>query len=740
MTDPRVPRATASSLPAQNGKQAGGDPKIALREFVIEFIKALTTTSIYAEDHPLVRGMVQRPTELFRALELKQGEISFLSDQGDASGADLTVEGYGDGEHSLSQVMRSSMSEHFLAKLKTYFDRNRILNLSIKAGIPDEEFARFVGVMVTRTPDEGNAAWADAEAQFDFSAALARREVVHVSVLLWDDILGYERRLPWRVKVAFGRLRKDLRNLPLFQKATGLELRVAKRQIVQDIIRPLMRPDFLKDLLVHSDLVTSENIDLQSIDLEGEIATCVTDPLVTPLVFEAMGDLDRVKARKHTSDPREREGAEHVEGRLLAVLKRLAARLLGNSDAESYPTLKQLFEHGVLRVAELPPELKQRVLQEAWTAKFLEQPQVHVQRFEAASTPDAVRGFFDSFCLVLPELLAKERYDEFNAVLAVVRKRADDAVFAGVLREKRDDLFSEELLARLDRAVRAARKPTRIELLKVLAFCPNDAVPFLVAILKDCGDAGVRRDACDRAVQLGPRAAVSLKKALQEHAYEWFVARNLLIVLGEIGDVSAAPDVQRFLTHPNAKVREEALVATMRIRKQASEPFLLERLGDTTRSVRKRALHALASVGSRHPRFLGDLETMIASEKGEDDDLQFAAVSVLGLLGNIKLPSGRSAVDTLISLLPGGISFLSLSVFGWRRAALSIEVQAEACRVLGEIGDREAVRALFKAGKAPEAKVAAAARDAIVRIEQRLREGAAQARTASTVDRDPRAS
>lgn len=734
------PRPSSAAQSAQEGRQ-GPDPKTAaLRDFAVEFIKILTTTSIYAEDHPLVRQMVGRPTELFHGLDLQQGELSFLSDQAGAAGNDITIEGYTDESLSLAHAMRSSMSEHFLAKLKTYFDRNRILSLAIKADIPDEEFARFVSVMVTRNP-EGASNWVEGEAQFDFTAALIRRGVVHVSVLLWDDILGYERRLPWRVKVAFGRLRKDLRNLPLFQKATGLELRAAKRQIVQDIIRPLMRPDFLKDLMVHSDLVVGASVDLAAIDLESEIAGCVTDTLLGPIVWEAVADLDRVKGRKHDADAKEREAAEHVEARLLTVLKTMAARLIGNADQEAYPTLRQLFDRGVLKVADLPPELKQRVLQEAWTSKFLEQPQVHLQRFATATTAEAVRGFVDSFCLVLPELLARDKIDEVAAVAGVLRKRADEEAFRGVLREKREELFSKELLTRLDKAVRSARKPMRIELLKLLDFYREEPIPFLVAILKDCADASVRRDVCDRAVQLGRRGVPALKKALQENAYEWFVARNLLIVLGEVGDASSAPDVQRFLTHPNAKVREEALVATMRIRKQAAEPYLLERLSDSTRSVRKRALHALASIGSRHPRFLGDLEAWVTGGQKDDegDELQLAAVSVLGLLGNIKLAGGRQAVDALIALLPGGVGFLSLSVFGWHKGTGSPPVQAEACRVLGEIGDREALRALLKATRCPEAKVSAAARDAMTRIEQRQRTDAGSGlhSTTNPVDRDP---
>jgi|GEM_PF-815618 len=739
MADSAPPRPSSSTVPAQDQRQ-GLDPKIAaLRDFSIEFIKTLTTTAIYAEDHPLVRAMVGRPTELFRTLDLQQGELSFLSDQAGAAGNDLTIEGYTDDPVSLAHVMRSSMSEHFLSKLKTYFDRNRILSLSIKADIPDEEFARFVAVMVTRNP-EGAAGWSEGETQFDFTAALVRRGVVHVSVLLWDDILGYERRLPWRVKVAFGRLRKDLRNLPLFQKATGLELRAAKRQIVQDIIRPLMRPDFLKDLIVHSDLVVGASVDLASIDLEGEIASCITDSLIGPIVWEAVADLDRVKSRRHEMDAKEHEGADHVEARLLTVLKKLAERLLGHADQEAYPTLRQLFDRGVLKITDLPAGMKQRVLQEAWTSKFLEQPQVHVQRFQTAATADAIRGFIDSFCLVLPELLSREKFEDAAAIVGVLRKRAEEDAFRGALREKRDELFSSELLERLDKAVRVARKPLRIELLKLLDFYRDESIPFLVGVLKTCDDASVRRDVCDRAVQLGRRGVPALKKALQENAYEWFVARNLLIVLGELADVSAAPDVQRFLTHPNAKVREEALVATMRIRKQAAEPYLLERLVDSTRSVRKRALHALASIGSHHARFLGDLETWVTGGQKDDegDDLQVAAVSVLGLLGNIKLPSGRAAIDCLVALLPGGIGFLSLSVFGWHKGTGSPAVQAEACRVLGEIGDREALRALLKTTRCPEARVAAAARDAMTRIEQRQRTDgtAGTGDPSSPVDRD----
>lgn len=719
----------AQATPAGAGPAASAEEKNALREFAVEFIKILTTTAIYSKDHPVTQKMAGRPFEMFQSLPFATDEMSFLSDQsGGGAGADLTIEGVSAESLALSSVLRSSMSEHFLGKLRTYFDKNRILNLAVKKGIDEDEFTRFVSVMVANNAELGQE-WEDADRGFDFSDALIKAKVVNVSVLLWTDLLGKDRRIPWRVKVAFGRLRKDLRNLPLFQRATGQELREAKRQIVQDIIRPLMRPDFIKDLLVNADLVTEGITDLEDVALEDEIISCLMDTMLAPLVWEVVGDLDLLRAKSH-DDPERKKAAESLEYRMLTVLRSVAARFVERDDPEAYPTLRQLFDRNILRLGDLPEALKRRVLQESWTNKFLEDSDKHLRRFAESNTAEGIRAFLESFTLVLPELIAREKYELSMQVARIIRKRmADDELFKKIVRSERDEIFADDLLVSLEGALHKARKQDRVALLGLLDFYRDKVVEFLVRVLVDAKDAALRREACDALVKTGRRGVPAICAALNAHGYDWFVARNLLMVLGVIGDVSAAPDVQRFLTHPNIRCREEAVVAVARVRGRAAEPYLLDRLADSSRAVRRRTLQTLGSAGSVHPRYMTELEKLMedpGSSVEEDSsplDLQLAVLHSLEKLGSEqKLPSGKRVIQLLHEQIAsvGGLSKVPL-LSRFSQAPADPEVIAESCRILGRFGGREEIRRLLKMTRNNDARIAGAARDAVTAIEHRLR-------------------
>jgi hypothetical protein len=719
-----------SSGPPTLDRQEQNDRRAAVRDFVVELVKLLSHTAIYTSDHPVVKRAVERPFRLFAELPLAHDELTFLTEFTSGEHAELFVEGGTDETTPLGVVLRSSMGEHFQGKLRTYLERNRIVNLSIKRGIGHDEFANFVAVMVRRNPDVASD-WSGAS--FDFSAELAREGVAHVSVVMWDDLAGAERRLPWRVRMAVARLRKDLRNLPLYQKASGKELLDAKRQIVTDIIRPLTRPEFIRDLLINVDLVARGTSELDAYALEDDISACLSDGLVVPVMWEIVREIERLdKAKMGERDRMTRESD------LQRGLKKLALRAVTRDDRKAYDTLRQLFDRGILQFQQLPDDLKRAVLRESWTDHFLKNPEANLRRFEAEESLEVVHRYLDSFVVIFPELLERQKYKELVAVAGVLRARRTIRGFEPLYQEHRKELFSAEFLQSLEKAVQSSRKGDRQALLGMLDLFGVEAVPYLVQALSNATEATVRRGVCDALVRLGRDAVPGLVAELNARAYEWFVARNLVMVLGEIADEAAVAALQRFMGHPNTRVREEALGAFTRIRGEQAEPYLLEHLGEHVPSVRRRALQCLASIGSHHARFLGELETGLddftRQDAGTPPEVQQACLRCALDLGNLALPSGRTLLDVLhgfIAPLTGmeRLKSLGLSVgvrLGRGRKELSQEGLIEVLRGLAGVGDRTSLRAMLPLLRDERPLVSEAARNASREIESRLAGAAPQ--------------
>ncbi len=61
---------------------------------------------------------------------------------------------------------------------------------------------------------------------------------------------------------------------------------------------------------------------------------------------------------------------------------------------------------------------------------------------------------------------------------------------------------------------------------------------------------------------------------------QWFVTRNMLCLLRDIGDPSVSPQVSKYLDHPHPKVRQEALRTCLQFRDAKAVSSLLGALGN----------------------------------------------------------------------------------------------------------------------------------------------------------------
>ncbi|MBE9503719.1 MAG: HEAT repeat domain-containing protein [Proteobacteria bacterium] len=92
----------------------------------------------------------------------------------------------------------------------------------------------------------------------------------------------------------------------------------------------------------------------------------------------------------------------------------------------------------------------------------------------------------------------------------------------------------------------------------------------------------------------------------------WFLVRNIIIILKNIGDVSGIEHIGRLATHSSAKVKNEVLMYLKDVSHEKAGEYIFRFLGDNDISIRIRALKILADTNCTEA-----LEPMISSVKSE---------------------------------------------------------------------------------------------------------------------------
>jgi HEAT repeat protein len=121
-----------------------------------------------------------------------------------------------------------------------------------------------------------------------------------------------------------------------------------------------------------------------------------------------------------------------------------------------------------------------------------------------------------------------------------------------------------------------------------------------------------------------------LLEELRKHN-PWYVYRNLLVVLSEIGTEDSLGVVADKMRHSDPRVRAEAVTAAGRIARDRSYPYLVQGLQDTDPDVRARA--AVMVGQTPDPRLLALLLKLLKSVwlvKDEPESVQLAATMALG--------------------------------------------------------------------------------------------------------------
>lgn len=690
----------------------------ALAEFTLLLVRTMMQASYYSPDHPAHQRGTAQAFDLLHPLFVHAREIVFVTGSlSDTS--DIQVDGVLAEPVGVSSLLQSAMGEHFVSKFLEYFDRNELVSFAIKRDIEKDEFNRFMGAVVERRLDIGEDA--PRERRLPFDEILEQVQVVHIGVMCRDEIVGGKRRIPWAVRVALSRLRKDLKMVPLYCRASQKELHEVKAMLVQDVIRPLRRVDLMRDLLLNADLISEEIAEEASVDVDLEIVRNLHADMAGTLAGRIADEV--IELREGGSPQAHGFGTVEVfEQRLVNSVHQIATHFFRSGSRYDLTLVRKLFDRNILDMNELPTEVRRTVKVERWTDQFLHDPRVHLERLASIATEEPYVELLTVVRHIFSELVLRRTWrDALHIVQSLDRQLRDRRPpfpeRQGLIRGALDQMCSEELLRPLVDVLQSQAREDRGSVLSIFSILGVEAVPFMLEALLQSDDAATRRDLCTAIEQIGRPAGRFLLMEAESFNHKWYFYRNVVMLLGRLRYEDGVPAITRLLGHFHSRVREEAVVALARILRRKAEPLLLPLLEDADPVVLRKVIGALRTLRSRDPELIEFLRDTVAAAGAEDADaaVTIAAIRSLRDIGNIDLPDDDETVETLLlGLIEPGRRRL------FRRATRAPdEVRGAALETLGAIGTDLSLISLERVAES-EPEIAEQATAALEALDRRL--------------------
>lgn len=141
-----------------------------------------------------------------------------------------------------------------------------------------------------------------------------------------------------------------------------------------------------------------------------------------------------------------------------------------------------------------------------------------------------------------------------------------------------------ERVAALEEALNQPGTWDRDALAAYMGVLPPTAVEALVTLLERAQTATGRRMVCDALEAFGADGVEAILQRLP--TAPWYVARNLIHVLGSVKDLRAIPALEAAMRHPEVRIRREALKAIDALGVEPLRQALPKWLGDADEGVR----------------------------------------------------------------------------------------------------------------------------------------------------------
>lgn len=680
-----------------------------LTDFVLHIIQAFLRTGYYTPDHPESVKAKAGLYEQFQSLFEREDELAFLA-RDDQEQKEVLIEGVLPEPQRLSRMMMRGMGELYIPKFVNYLERKDLISLTMKSRMDQVEFTQFIDLM-------SDPSFLDTHRKEDkdrFISALYRSGISNISFVFNEEmVLVPDREMPWRARVTLSRMKKELKMIPYFQKMSGQELQVIRKRLLEDAIRPLRSHELIYSVVQNSDLAaTPEN--------REEVIEDVLVGFLPSLYFIGT---TRVFLREHLN-LKKLQKKDHFEEKSDRLLKKFIVRLKGVGTHDGENLLEEFFRNQLVTLDDLTPALRDKILLEKLTDKFLKYTEQFYQQLDQAKDKERFITIASSFVKILPELIRRDRYAEVLQIIETLKqhfhKKMMWALLAGQVLE---EIGKGPVPLMLEEKFLTAKKEVRAAILPIFAALEVGSIPHLLNILRKSQDQWVRKNACEALIQIGAVAAVHLLKELEQQQTSVETTCDILRVLGEIrSEQWKAPLIKilrKHVTHEHPKLREQALHTFCLIGGKEGEDIFLSSLADKSPEVQRRAIWCLGMIKSSRgaERMVEILKQIPQTPSPQTDQLETQIYSALGLTGNVTI-EGKTSEQILIEILEkrGMKQWMGL----FQKNPLSEMALETICTALGKIGTERSIKVLGKVEKSCGDALLPKIKEALWKIQDRV--------------------
>lgn len=679
-----------------------------LARFTLYLIQAFLRTGYYTPDHPESKkakeGLHQQFKDLF---DEEEGELTFLVRE-EQEQKEIFVEGVLPEAQKLSRMMLKGMGEIYVPKFSNYLERKDLTGLSLKSRMEQTEFSQFIDMM----SDPSQVDTRRKQDKEHFLQTFYSRGILNVSFVFNDDLIPSDRGIPWRAVVTLSRMRKDLKMIPLFQKMVRKELQALRRNLLHDALRPVRQSNILCAVLRNSDLAASSEHGEEIIEVE----------ILSFLQQRYLFSTSKIFLREHL-DLKKLQKHDRFEEKSDRLVKKICQRLKEVGTKEVEDILEEFFRNGLISLGELTTRLKNRILLERVTDKFLRYTDHFFQQLDLAKEQETFLARARSFIQMIPELTRRDRYAEILRILETLKRHFHErrmwALLAGQILE---EIGSGPIPVMLKEKFLAGKKEVRAAIVPIFVSLEIGSIPPLLSILRTSQDQWVRKNACEALIQLGPIAIAHLFKELEKQEISVETTCDILRVLGEIKSQQSKAPFKKLLrgyaSSEDPRLREQTLYTAYLIAGPEEEDLFLSGLEDPDLQVQKRAVWCLGMIKSPRgiEKMLELLRQFSIVPSPETDPLEMQIYQAFGNSGNLTV-QGRTLEEVLVEI--GEKRGMRRWNRPFQKNLLTDASLGAICEALGKIGTEESLGILSRLEKSGKSPWLPKAREALKKIAER---------------------
>jgi len=556
-------------------------------EFVIDLTKAISRSGYYDAHHPISLEVKKGLFDAFKnALGSSKEIMLTCHDVEDL--VDIHISGILEEPFNIRKLTHATTTDLFVPKLKDYFERKNLNSFVIKNHITPSHFESFIDVM-----SEPIAESTDASQLGEYlTKALADLDITEVSTVFKTDIVLARGKLPWRVSIILRRLAKDLKVVPMFRSASAEKMKLIKKQIVEDIIRPLNNFDLLRDLIVNCDVIVDHISHLMDVD---EMETLMINSLhvdeVVP-ISSAVFDV-YMKSKNENLSKKDDSALQKRCVYLAKVLEIAARRIVSENMPESLGLFEKLYENEIIDFDMLPEKLRFRIQSRKIAEYFMSEMDNYTEKSMNAETAEEIETHVTLFKRIIPEFIKLKKWDIIKTMmetLNVLMSRVKEmSTTSELLLNMPDSVFEGQEEPFADGYVHADQDSRNI-MNYILMQMHSKCVDIISMIFGKCKEPDILKNVIELLSKKKELARQWSLKILDDQGQPLSMLNIALLLMVHVGQSEDVRWVEKYVKHSNASIRVKALSAIVKMNAKDAAGFVVDALSDGEEKVRHQAI------------------------------------------------------------------------------------------------------------------------------------------------------